>query len=348
MSIVKLNHQQKRIEINSFESSNEIVFSFFKNIPVDERDEVFIRALYIGVLALMEDRLSSFLAKTENELGTRLESLKMIFDMKQELFFKSSIKGSIAEEEIIEYLNSYFKERKINDFAESSATKSGKIPRNKTGDIICYIDGSNDKKIVIECKFDKSIRLGDIKDKYIDTNKYDTAWNQLLEAKVNREGKISIIVFDNALVDSSITKKVDSVAYIPDIGFISIIDSQSGNYTNLAIAYNLARDIAISTIDVELDKKLLPYIIHRLLNDIKNYLNIQNLVERNIETNKEIIAQLQKSFLSMEFSQMYLNKFLNEGILTSEDLLEFYNADDLRDKFKAIEKEVNEIASNGK
>lgn len=62
-----------------------------------------MKALYIGVLALMEDRLSAFLSKTSNELGTELESLKMIFEMKKEIFYKSSIKGVLAEEEIADF-----------------------------------------------------------------------------------------------------------------------------------------------------------------------------------------------------------------------------------------------------
>ena len=85
----KLNKQNKRIPINEFQLDNEIVFEYFdKKVPEKERDKTFLRALYIGVLALMEDRLSSFLDKTSNELGTELESLKKIFDMKQEVFFK--------------------------------------------------------------------------------------------------------------------------------------------------------------------------------------------------------------------------------------------------------------------
>lgn len=44
----------------------------------------------------MEDRLSAFLSKTSNELGTELESLKMIFEMKKEIFYKSSIKGCLS------------------------------------------------------------------------------------------------------------------------------------------------------------------------------------------------------------------------------------------------------------
>src|SRR5690242_4928694 len=104
MAITNINQQLKRIEIKHFEIENEIVFNFFNNLPLKERDEKFLRAIYIGVLALMEDRISAFLSKTQNELGTELESLKMIFEMKKELFFKSTIKGILAEEEIAEFL----------------------------------------------------------------------------------------------------------------------------------------------------------------------------------------------------------------------------------------------------
>lgn len=57
-----------------------------QGLPEDKRDESLTRAIYIGVLAMKEDRLAAFLAKTQNELGTELEHLKQIFDLKQQLF----------------------------------------------------------------------------------------------------------------------------------------------------------------------------------------------------------------------------------------------------------------------
>jgi hypothetical protein len=61
----------------------------------------------------MENRISSFLSKTSNELGTELESLKIIFEMKKELFYKSTIKGVLAEDEIAEFLNQYFADKRF-------------------------------------------------------------------------------------------------------------------------------------------------------------------------------------------------------------------------------------------
>ncbi|OJX90798.1 MAG: hypothetical protein BGP01_05390 [Paludibacter sp. 47-17] len=340
MSTIKLNQQLNRVEIKEFEIENPIVFNYFNNLPVNERDEKLLRAIYIGVLALMEDRISAFLSKTSNELGTELESLKMIFEMKKELFYKSTIKGILAEDEIAEFLNNYFQEKRLKDRAVLTGNTAGNIAKNKTGDIVCEINGDNNLKIVIECKFDKSIRLGDIDSKDIFTRKTDTAWSQLIEAEANRDGKVSIIVFDRSLVDNSILKLSENVGYISGIGFTAIIDSQKGDYSNLSIAYMLARDIALNAKQVELDKDLLAILVNRIIKDINEVLSIKSLVHSNIENNKAILKQLEKSILLMEFNQEYMKKFLIEGTLTKKDLLDFYSGEDIRDKYRIIEKEI--------
>ena len=335
-----LSHQNKRIQINAFELENEIVFEFFnKKVPVEERDKTFLRALYIGVLALMEDRLSSFLDKTSNELGTELESLKKIFDMKQELFFKTAVKGTIAESDIADALKNYLKSRNINDSISLSGKEKAQ-GSNKTGDIICEIDASGRKTIAIECKLNKSVKLGDIKNYDAFTKTKDTAWSQLIEADYNRGSNCSIIVFDRALLDGSITSFTDNVAYIPQVGFVVIVDSQAGNYTNLAIAYMLARNIAIHSKQVQYDKDLLAIIITRIVKDITEIQKIKTMVEDNIQNNKNILAMLEKSMLMVKFNEEYLNKFLKDGTLSKEDLLNFYLGGDMCVKYRSIENNI--------
>ena len=343
MATIKLNQQLNRVEIKEFEIENSIVFNYFNNLPAGKRDEKLLRAIYIGVLAMMEDRISAFLAKTTNELGTELESLKMIFEMKKELFYKSTIKGVLAEDEIAEFLNNYFQEKRLKDRAVLAGNMVGNIAKNKTGDIVCEVDGNTNLRIVLECKFDKSIRLGDINSKEIFTRKTDTAWSQLIEAEANRDAKVSIIIFDISLVDSSILKLCENVGYIPGIGFVAIVDSQKGDYTNLTIAYMLARDITLNAKEVSIDKELLAILVNRLIKDINEILVIKSLVQNNIENNKAILRQLEKSILLMEFNQAYMKKFLQDGTLTKKDLLDFYMGEDVKDKFKPIEKEINEI-----
>lgn len=342
--MLKINQQLKRIEIKEFEIDNSIVFAYFDNLPVSEREEKLFKALYIGVLALMEDRISAFLSKTTNELGTELESLKMIFEMKKELFYKTTIKGSLAEDDIAEFLNEFFKDKRIKDVAYLTGNEAGNLPRNKTGDILCRVNGDADLRISIECKFDKSIKLGNIESKDVFTRKYDTAWSQLIESDANRNSKVSIIVFDISLVDNSILKIFENVGYIQSIGFVAIIDSQKGDYSNLAIAYMLARDIAMNAKQVELDKDVLAIIVNRIIKDINEISQIKRLVEGNIDNNKVILKQLEKSMLLMEFNQQYLTKFLQDGTLTKKDLLDFYMGEDVKDKFKLLEKEIDGLA----
>jgi hypothetical protein len=341
--MLRLNQQLKRLEIQEFEIENQIVFNYFDNLPVNERDEKLLRAIYIGVLALMEDRISAFLAKTNNELGTELESLKMIFEMKKELFYKSTIKGTLAEEDMAEYLNNFFTEKRIKDRAFLTGNSAGNLPRNKTGDIICEVNGSADLRIAIECKFDKSIRLGDIETKEIFTRKTDTAWSQLLEAQANRDSKISLIVFDISLVDNSVLKIFENVGYIHGVGFIAIVNSQKGDYSNLAIAYMLARDIAINAKIIDVDKDVLAMMVNRIIKDINEIISIKTLVMQNIDNNKAILKQLEKSILLMEFNQEYLKRFLSQGTLTKKDLMDFYMGEDIKDKYKVIEKDIDNL-----
>jgi len=345
MAIVNLDQQKNRVQISSFEIDNALVFSFFDKLPASDRDEKLHKALYIGVLALIEDRISSFLAKTSNELGTELESLKILFDMKREIFYKTSVKGILAEDEIAEYLEDFLSKQKLPDKVELTGNSAGTIPRNKTGDIVCHLGGSQNLRIVIECKFDKGIKLGDIQSKDVFTKKMDTAWSQLLEAKANRDGKVGIIVFDASIVDGSILNFVQDVRFIPSIGFVTIIDSQKGDYQNLAIAYMLARDIAINSKPISLDGNILTIIVNRIIKDISETILIKNLVFSNIENCRKILLQIEKSLLLMEFNQKYLAKFLSDGTLSSDDLLSFYSGEDVKDRFRDVEKEIYALGS---
>lgn len=154
---------------------------------------------------------------------------------------------------------------------------------------------------------------------------------------------MSLIVFDISLVDSSILNNFENVGYIPGIGLVAIVDSQKGDYSNLVIAYMLARDIALNAKEIELDKDMLAIMINRIIKDINEVLTIKTLVQSNIKNNKSILKQLEKSMLLMEFNQEYLRRFLSQGRLTKKDLLDFYMGEDIKDKYKLIEKEIDSL-----
>ncbi|MEN5417926.1 hypothetical protein ABE543_01370 [Stenotrophomonas sp. TWI169] len=345
MPLVSLDQKNSRVQFDAFEVDNKILFEFFNRLAAADRDEQLHKALYIGVLALMEDRLSSFLSRTANELGTELESLKLIFDMKKELFYRSAVKGVLAEADIADFLSEFFDRQKITDRIELTGDRTGTMRRNKTGDIVCHLAGDSGKRIAIECKFDKSIRLGDIRTKDVFTKKADTAWSQLLEAQANRDSQAGIIVFDVSLIDNSILAAVQDVKFLPGIGLIAIIDSQKGDYRNLAIAYMLARDIALNAKTLELDTDVLKIIVNRLIKDARDMALVKHLVIANIDNMKQILAQIEKGILLAEFNQRYLIKFLAEGTLTKEDMLAFYAGEEIKERFRLVEREIGDLCT---
>ena len=340
MGTIKLNHALKRIEISSVEIESEIAFPYFDALPESEREAKFVRAFQIGVLALQQERLSAFLARTESELGTELESLKIRFDLSAQLYEKSSIKGSIGEVQVAEYLDSFVQGNGLKDLVEITGNSSGVINRNKTGDIVCTLDGHEDRKIVIECKFDKNIPLGKLADRDWYGKNLDTAWSQLVEAKANREANEAVIVFDRSSINPALLKKVGGIAYIPKIGFIAVIDSLRGDFENLGAAYLVARALATANPDVECDNDLLMIIIDRVLSDMQRTTGIKKLVKQNISISNEILVQLEQSQIAIEFAQQYLSKFLQSGTLTRQDLLEFYSGGDVKQRYLAIEETI--------
>lgn len=340
---MRIDHKLQRVQIDSFEVSDKLVYQYFDSLPEADRESALLRAIRIGVLAQMEDRFSAFLAKTTDDLGVQLENLKLLFDMKQEAFHKTAIKGVAAENDIHSFLEGYIEQRGFNDVVSLTGASKGQLKNNKTGDIFAFVGGeSAGKRIAIECKFDKSIKLGDVDSIDIGSNKYDTAWSQLLEASVNRDANASIIVFDKALADSSIQRAVDGVIYLNDIGFVCIVDYEASDYRNLAVAYNLARGLALRKDGKAVEVEFVNMLIQRILKDIKDIQAVRGLVQANIKNNQQILKNIEKSILSIEFTQQYLAKYLEDGFLSKSDLLEFYLREDIRTRYKILSKEIEQ------
>ena len=339
---MRIDHKLQRVQVDSFEISDELVYRYFDSLPEAEREAALLRAIRIGVLATMEDRFSAFLSKTTDDLGVQLENLKLLFDMKQEVFHKTAIKGVAAENDILDFLEEYIERNHLGDVVSLTGTSKGLLKNNKTGDIMAYVGSeSSGRKVAIECKFDKSIKLGDVDSPDIASNKYDTAWSQLLEATVNRDANASIIVFDKTLADASIQRAVDGVAYVEGIGFICIIDYEASDYQNLAVAYNLARGLALRKDGKNVEVEFVNMLIQRLLKDIRDVQSIETLVKTNIKNNQQILKNIEKSLLSIEFDQRYLAKYLEDGYLNKADLLEFYQREEIRARYKLIAKEID-------
>lgn len=346
MSSIKLDRDREAVTLTELEIINPIAFGVFDQCPVEEREELLKRILHIGLLAVKEDRLSAFLARTESELGAQLENLKQIYDLKRQVFFQSTQKGAVAEEEIAAALQTYIQEREWSDTVALTGATTGELPRNKTGDIVCQLDGTEDRRLVIECKFNKQVALGEIGDQDPFGNLRDTAWSQLLEARVNRNSNLSIIVFDREILNASIRKEVDFIRLEPEVGFIVVVDSRKGDFRSLFAAYGLARQIALAARNIAFDDKVLNLIVTRLVGALQEALTVRDLVDDNIENCREILRTVNKSLLVTEFCSEYLTEFLKTGALNSKDLLAFYQGGDLRERFKPVESEIVLLGSD--
>ena len=157
---------------------------------------------------------------------------------------------------------------------------------------------------------------------------------------MNRDANASIIVFDKSLADASIQRAVDGVAYVDGIGFICIIDYEASDYQNLAVAYNLARGLALRKDGKNVEVEFVNMLIGRLLKDIRDVQSIEMLVKTNIKNNQQILKNIEKGILSIEFDQKYLAKYLEDGYLSKADLLEFYQREEIRAKYKLIAKDI--------
>ena len=343
MSTIRLDREREAVSLGDIEIVSPIAFGVFDQCPAEEREELLRRILHIGVLAVKEDRLSAFLARTESELGVQLENLKQIYDLKRQVFFQSTQKGAVAEEEVAAALEAYVKERGWSDAVTLTGATAGELPRNKTGDIVCQLDGNEDRRLVIECKFNKQVGLGEIEGQDPFGNRRDTAWSQLLEARVNRGGNVAIIVFDREILSAGIRNEVDFIRLEPEVGFIVIVDSRKGDFRSLYAAYGLARQIALAARNVAIDDKVLNLIVTRLIGALRESLNVRDLVAQNMENCREILRSVNKSLLLAEFCSEYLGEFLKTGTLSANDLLAFYEGGDLRERFKPVEAEIESL-----
>ena len=284
------------------------------------------------------------MAKTNNELGTELETLKIMYDMKAELFAKSAVKGIEAELHVAEYLTDFIKAHGYNDDVALTGNSTGALTKNKTGDILCKVNGNEQRLVAIECKFDKAIRLGEIEDVDWYGNKFDTALSQLIEAQANRSCEQAIIVFDRSSIAPALLKVIGNIAFRPHFGFIVVVDSLRGDYQNLGLAYLLARDLAAANRAAEIEIDMLVILMDRIVSEANRLVEVRTLIEDGIRKSQDVISRLEQGALSLEFCRSYLKRFLEAGTLSKIDLLDFYRGKDLRTKYQAIHEQITSLA----
>jgi hypothetical protein len=343
MAIIKLDQANKAVNITSCSLEHPLIFKYFDDLPDKIRDDEFKRALQIGVIALMEDRFAAFLSRTEGELGTQLESLKLIYERNVKAKEKTIESGIKAESEIFNEIRTYLNRvGHTSDEVQLTGSSVGSIKRNKTGDIVLTVNGEEDKKIAVEIKFDQSLALGEIEGTDSLGRPRDTALSQMLESMANRDAKLAIIVFDQNRSSEALKNYVNGISWIPAVGFVVIIDDDRMDYSNLFIAIDLARSMLLSTLRI-VDQDIFESLLGRLSKDLSSIHETEKLIKANHDNLKKIATSIRKHVLLVGFTQSILKDFISAGRVSNEKLLQLYHGEGLKEKFAEISNDIEAI-----
>lgn len=320
---IRISTQDRTVNFPAVSSAHPMVVAYFNNLPEAHRMAAYEKAITIGVMALRDERIAAFLAKTENELGANLEFLKCLFDTNQLQLKSAPIKGESGEAAVANALAEFAEARNLPDTVQLVGRTTGILPRNKTGDIVCIIGDADDSpRVVIECKLDKSIRLGDPSADGLTKGRSDTAWSQLVEARANRQADVAIMVFSADSTANTIGVFTDSVRYIEGIGYIVVIDLARSDFRPLAIAYELARQQALSKAKDPMDYGLLDTLARKLCADLASAMEIKGHLESAMTSCNAALNQVNSALVSANATHKAIQSYLKTGRLDGPQLLE--------------------------
>lgn len=321
--MIRINAEDQTVSLPATVSNNPLLVGYFSQLPDGQRMQAFERAIAIGVMALRDERIAAFLGRTESELGLQLEFLKTMQTTGQLRQSSAVVKGESGEASVADALVNFIDARKLPDEVQLVGRTSGRIPRNKTGDILCRIgDGDDAPTIAVEVKLDKAVRLGDPSSDGLTKGRSDTAWSQLIETRANRSADVAIMVFAADNTDRTIGNFTDSVRLIDGVGYIVLVDIVRGDFRPLAIAYELARHQALAGRKDQLDVKMLDALMRKFCADLTAALSIKTFLEAAMANCKQAMDQVDTALAQASATHKTMQQFISTGKLDGQQLLE--------------------------
>ena len=337
------------------------VYQYFtdtKNIKKGERGSVIEKALNVGLLAAQQGRLAQAVKLFNSELSGEYDLLSTHMEVLQQKLEKDNKFKTDLEEDVVTALITHCSEMGHTDVVVATGT-SGK-DGNKTGDALATItiDPTKQTKIAIEVKFASTYQKGEnqnITAGNIRPNR-DTVYSQILEAQAVQNGSLGIFVIDENLNPFD----GPGIQYLPDIrGFIVKVNVLNGDYDNLCMCYEVARQIAISGRPEEgVDMALLQF----LVNDLCSLLGRQKYIKdqgakiiKSIKTNQsKTIKEVEKILVdfdtelkglqeAMAWVQKCLTGLIETGELSAKDAFELYTQKGAQIDYDAKKKELQEF-----
>ena len=247
-------------------------------------------AIRIGLLAQMQGRIGHAMNSYKEHLSEEMSLLKNYTNIFEQKFLENNKFKTDQEETLKSVLADYIQSQNYADSVQVTGTTADS-DGNKTGDIVATINHAGKAHdLAIEVKFSTNFPQGGVASKSNTAKSYraqtDTAISQIIESRKNRKSRYAMIVLDKSL---NIHSETPEIHFIPEAqGIIVKVDLLANDYSNLEIAYDLLRQMTISSIPINLDFAVLEY----LLTDLSTVLGRQ---KRITESSKNIINQLEKS-----------------------------------------------------
>ena len=145
----------------------------------------------------------------------------------------------------------------------------------------------------------------------------------------------------------AILKAVQDLEFHPNYGFVVIIDSLRDEYANLEIAYRIARRFALSDQVASMNQALLRSLVRKLIEESRKLVKIEKLARDAIKKVQDIVIVSHRGREALDFCNSYLERFLDTGRMSTEDLLEFYSGHSLKEKDREIGKFITGLSGPG-
>ena len=335
------------------------VYQYFndrKNIKVSERASAIEKALNVGLLAAQHGRLAHAVRLFNTELSGEYNLLSTHIDVLQQKLEKDNKFKTDLEEDVVTALITHCSEMGYSDVV--AATETAGKDGNKTGDALATIsiDPARQARVAIEVKFASTYQKGESQNVTAGNirPKRDTVYSQILEARSVQDGSLGIFVIDENLNPFD----GPGIQYLPDIrGFIVKVNVLDGDYDNLCMCYEVARQLAISERSGEgVDMSLLQF----LVNDLSSLLGRQRYIKdrgaeivKSIKTNQaKTIKEVEKILVdfdaeltglqgAMEWVQRCLSGLIETGELSAKDAFEIYTQKGAQIDYDAKRKELS-------
>ena len=336
-SFVQLKKDPNRVVFGGrYEVEDDFLYDCFRAVPAAEYDDAFKKFLVVGAYAWKEDRLAAFFRKVEDEVEGRLEELKVLYKVRT-LRDKAATRGVEVERSAHEALQDFIDGRGWGDEVVLTGASVGKLPRRKVGDLVVSI-AETERRVVIESKMEKypvgdPTELDGIGKRTHDPEK--TAYGQNLTAIVNREAHASIIIFDRNNVSPTVRaigEREFGLRFDPELpAFVALIDPPRDDWTNLFLAYSLARSIALLG-ETMLEPQRVELIVKRVMRDLRRLQEIDAQLGKAEKAAKDTLKALdtirevsREAAQSSERTLSVLRR-LNDGeVLPASALKQFFD-----------------------